>query len=322
MSVGTAAGDRVAIAVVSFNERDLLAACLRSLEADASAGRAEVWVVDNASHDGSPEMVAAEFGWVRLIANQENLGYGAAVNLVAERTDAGWIAPSNQDVALAPGALTAMLAAAGPCVGVVAPRLVSEDGATEHSVHPFPTLWLTLLFNLGLHRVSRRAADRLCLEGYWNPDRPREVPWAIAAFLLVRRRAFDEAGRFDPGMWLHAEDLDLAWRLDRAGWTTWYEPSAVVRHVGSVSVRKAFGAGVEARFMAASYAWMARRRGAAFARTVAAVNLVGAGARAVAFSCAALVRPKRCGSLCAECVAWTRIHAAALSARHGSSRRY
>jgi GT2 family glycosyltransferase len=324
LSAGAVRGDRAAVAVVSFNERELLAACLRSLEADAAAGRAEVWVVDNASSDGSPELVENDFPWVRLIANERNLGYGPAVNLVADRTDAGWIVASNQDVELEPGALETMIAAAAarPRVGAVAPRLVGEAGATQHSVHPFPTVGLTLLFNLGVHRLSRRLADRLCLEGYWDPDRPREVPWSIAAFLPVRREAFEAVGRFDANMWLHAEDLDLAWRLDRAGWSTWYEPSAAVRHAGSVSTRKAFGAEVEARFMAASYAWMARRRGPRVARTVAAINFAGAGLRAAALWPLARLWPGRFGVARSAYRGWTRIHARGLGPRARVVRRH
>ena len=303
----TAAGrPAVAVAVVSFNERALLASCLSSLRADADAGRAEVWVVDNASSDGSAAMVEQDFPWVRLIALEENVGYGAAVNRVAEQSDAAWIAPANQDVELSPGALASLLEAA------IAPRLVGEAGETEHSVHPFPTLWLTLLINLGLHRLSRRLGDRLCLEGAWNPERSRAVPWAIAAFLLVRRTAFDEVGRFDPEMWLHAEDLDLAWRLRQAGWGTWYEPSAHVGHVGSVSTRKAFGTAVEGRFMAESYKWMARRRGAAVARAVAMVNFLGAGARALLLAPLARVWPERFLDRRHELVRWARIHARGL----------
>jgi GT2 family glycosyltransferase len=259
-----------------------------------------------------------------LIASGENLGYGAAVNLVAERTECAWIAPANQDVELRPGSLGRLLAAgaAHPDAAVVAPRLVQPDGATQHSVHPFPTLWLTLLFNLGVHRLSWRLADRLCIMGRWNAERPRRVPWAIAAFLLVRRAAFDAVGRFDPDQWLHAEDLDLAWRLHRGGWVTWYEPSAVVEHVGSVATVKAFGPEVEARFMAATYAWMARRRSVAVARAVALANWVGAALRAAWLAPLARLRPGRFGEPRERQRRWARIHAAGLRPRSELLRRH
>src|SRR4051794_41161026 len=93
------------VAVVSWNNRGLLAEALRSLEPEVDAGNAEVWVVDNGSSDGSPALVREQFPWVTLIESEENLGYGSAVNLVARRTDSDWIVPANDDIRLAPGAL-------------------------------------------------------------------------------------------------------------------------------------------------------------------------------------------------------------------------
>src|ERR671925_1995732 len=98
----------VTVAVVSWNTRDLLDRCLRSLEPEVARGMAEVWVVDNASMDGSAEMVRDRFDWVRLVASEENLGFGRAVNVVARRTATEWLAPANADVALRPGALEAL----------------------------------------------------------------------------------------------------------------------------------------------------------------------------------------------------------------------
>ena len=271
----------VAVAVVSTNLRDLLERTLQSLGADAEAGLVEVWVVDNASTDGSPEMVRERFPWVSLIASEKNLGYGGAVNLVAERTTTAWIAPANEDIEVRPGAIRRLLETARrhPRAGVVAPRLELPDGSTQHSVHPFPTVWLTALYNLGAHRLSRSLGDRLCLEGYWDHRRAREVDWAMATFMLIRREAWDAVGGFDRAQWMHAEDLDIAWRLREAGWITRYEPEATVFHVGSAASKKAFGEDLMTRFLAASYAWQARRRGLAVARTTAAINCAGTAAR-------------------------------------------
>ncbi|MGI8945718.1 MAG: glycosyltransferase family 2 protein [Thermoleophilaceae bacterium] len=271
----------VALAVVAWNARDLLAGCLASLEADELAGRAEVWVVDNASEDGSAEMVSERFPRVRLVRSAENLGYGRAVNLVARRTSSPWIAAVNQDVALGADTLARLLRAGEehPRAGVVVPRLLGPGGEVQHTAHAFPTLALTLAFNLGLGSLSPRLGDRLCLEGRWDPMRPRFVPWAIAALWLVRREAFAAAGGFDEAQWLHAEDVDLAWRMRAAGWGTWHEPAAVAEHAGSVSVRAAFGGTLEERYMAATYAWIGRRMGVSRARAVAAINLAGSAAR-------------------------------------------
>jgi GT2 family glycosyltransferase len=140
-------------------------------------------------------------------------------------------------------------------------------------------VWLALLFNLGLHRVSRRWADRLCLEGFWNPDRARTVPWAIGACLLLRRAALAQAGGFDEQQWMYAEDLDLQWCLRRRGWRTRYVPKARVLHESGAAAVAAFGDERADRFMAASYALLLRRRGAARTWATAAINIAGAAAR-------------------------------------------
>jgi N-acetylglucosaminyl-diphospho-decaprenol L-rhamnosyltransferase len=285
----------VTVAVVSYQTRDLLRECLASLH-----GAGDVWVVDNGSTDGSQAMVREEFGWATLVEPGENLGYGAAVDLVAERTSSPWFVASNADVALEAGALDALLEAArrDPGAGAVAPRLVLPDGTTQHSVHPFPTLLFTAAFAAGL---ARPFADRLCLVGVWDPERARRVPWAIGAFLLVRRSAWDEVGGFDPRQWLFAEDLDLGWRLRQAGWATRYEPRARVRHARSAAT-DAFGAQRTDRWMLATYAWLLRRRGLLAVRAVAGLNVAGALARAVL---------SRGGAARRANLRWARLHARA-----------
>jgi GT2 family glycosyltransferase len=305
----------VAVAVVSTNLRELLAKTLRSLEPDAKEGLVEVWVVDNASTDGSPEMVRDQFPWVSLIASQENVGYGAAVNMVAARTQTDWIAAANEDIEVRRGAVRRLLDAAvdRPDVALLAPRLELPDGSTQHSVHPFPTLWLAVVFNLALHRLSRRLADELCIEGYWDSSRPRPVDWAMATFLLARRTAWDEIGGFDPAQWMHAEDLDIAWRMRRTGWRTRYEPAAEVFHVGSAASKKAFGDELMTRFMSASYGWQARRRGPAVARAIAFVNCAGVVARLAALEPLARVRGGRFRAARDSCRYWLGVHRTGLA---------
>ena len=273
----------VTVAVVSWNTRDLLARCLDALAPEAEAGLAEVWVVDNASADGSAELVAGRYGWARLIASPENLGFGPAVNRVAERTRTPWLAVANADVALRPGALAELLEAGerDPGAGAIAPRLVLPDGTTQHSVFGFPTVPAAVAFNLGLYRLSADLADRMALVGRWDATRSRRVPWAVGAFLLVRRTAWEAAGGFDDRQWMYAEDLDLGWRLRAAGWTTRYEPRAVADHESGASTRQAWGgeAQLSARWQRSTYEWMARRRGPLRTRVVAGLNVLGASAR-------------------------------------------
>jgi N-acetylglucosaminyl-diphospho-decaprenol L-rhamnosyltransferase len=267
----------VTVAVISWNTRELLLRCLRSLGRESDAGRADVWVLDNGSSDGSANAARLSAPWAHVADAGANLGFGRAVNVIARQTTSPWLMAVNADVALEPGALEAMLAAgADERVGCIAPRLVLPDGGTQHSVHPFPTIPLTLAFNLGIHQLSAQLADRLCLEGFWDADRPRAVPWAVGACLLLRRTAFEDVGGFDERQWMYAEDLDLGWRLWRRGWITRYEPAARVLHESGAATVAAFGQDRAARFMAATYALLMRRRGAARTAAIAALNVAGA----------------------------------------------
>jgi N-acetylglucosaminyl-diphospho-decaprenol L-rhamnosyltransferase len=301
----------VTAAVVGWNTRDLLVRCLRSLEPEVEAGRLQAWVVDNASTDGSARAARSLAPWAHVLEPGRNLGFGAAVNLVASQTDGEWLLAANADIALEPAALEALLAAGGdPAVGCVAPRLILPGGSTQHSVHPFPTLGFTAAFNAGLHRVAP-IGERLCLEGYWDPERPRTVPWAIGACLLLRRRAFEEAGGFDDRQWLYAEDLELGWRLRDRGWSTRYEPSARVLHESGAATRTVFGERRGRVFMAATYATLARRRGRGRALSTGALNVVGAAARLAWMLPLACVAPGWRGPA-RETWTWLRAHLAGL----------
>jgi N-acetylglucosaminyl-diphospho-decaprenol L-rhamnosyltransferase len=301
-------GGQVIVAVVSWNTRDLLLRCLDSLAPEVKAGRADVWVVDNCSSDGSPAAARASAPWARIIEPGRNLGFGSAVNSVAERTEGEWLLAANADIALTDGALSALLSAGRErCVGCVAPRLVAPDGSTEHSVHPFPTVPLTLAFNLGVQRFSPRLGDRLCLEGFWDPEQPRPVPWAIGACLLLRRSAFEAAGGFDGRQWMYAEDVDLAWRMDQQGWRTRYEPAARVLHESGASTAVAFGSEQLPRWQAATYAMLRRRRGTVRMWTTAAINIAGAAARASWMTPLALVCGRWRGAA-AENRMWLKAH--------------
>lgn len=300
------------VAVVSFNTRELLLRCLRSLARAAADGLAEVWVLDNGSTDGSVTAVREQAPWARVAAAERNLGFGGAVNEIARSTRGPWLLALNADTALEPGALEALLRAgeiAG--VGAIAPRLLLADGATQHSVHPLPTIALTLYFNLGLHRLSPRTARRLCLPGFWDPERSRDVPWALGACLLLRREAFAGVGGFDECQWMYAEDLELCWRLAEQGWSTRYEPSARVQHASGAATAVAFGDRQRERFLAATYAMLARRRGAAAMLVIGAMNVLGAAARLAWMAPLAPVW-RRWREPAADNRRWLRAHVAAL----------
>jgi hypothetical protein len=191
-----------------------------------------VVVVDNDSGDGTAEMVKREFPEVELIASPENLGFAAATNLGARRGQAAYLLALNPDTAVTEGALDAVISVleSHSDVAVVGPRLLRPDGTFDHAARrSFPTPLSALGHFSG---VGRRAGASGRLAAYRAPEvESGPVDAVNGAFMLMRRSAFDAAGGFDEGYWMYMEDLDLSYRLAQQGWSSWYEPSATVRHV-------------------------------------------------------------------------------------------
>lgn len=229
---------------MTWNTAALTAEALRRLvEADHGCDL-RVLVHDNASTDGTPDALAAAVPDAEVVRGEANLGFARAVNLLLHRSDAPWFLALNSDAWPEPGALPALVRAAQarPRAGAVAARLVRPDGILEHSTHPFPSLGLALVDACGARRVMGRSwAERRMLQGAWGHDRPRAVDWAVGAALLMRRQAVDDVGGFDERYFMYVEDLEWCHRARRGGWETWFEPTAVVRHVGNASGARRFG---------------------------------------------------------------------------------
>lgn len=229
---------RVSVVVVNHNTREHLRACLATIERDHCL---EVIVVDNASFDGSPEMVAAEFPWVQLVANEENLGYGSAANDAIERTTSDVVLLLNSDTILQSGALDRIerFMCERPRVAILGPRLENVDGTLQISCHPFPGTADWLLDNEVAGSIVRRIpyVRRRSFRA-WSHKRPRAVPWIKGAALAIRRCAFDEVGGFDRDFFLYYEETDLCYRLWAAGWRVVFAPVTTVLHVGGASTAR------------------------------------------------------------------------------------
>jgi GT2 family glycosyltransferase len=141
------------------------------------------------------------------------------------------------------------------------------------------------------------------------------VPWAVAALLLVRRAAWDGAGGFDGAQWLYAEDLDLGWRLRRAGWFTRYVPDASVHHENAAATTLAWGEERTARWVRMTYVWLLARRGAARTRLIAYLNVFGARARCLVYTILARVDRDRWDRRRRVARWWADLHAAGLAPR-------
>ena len=224
------------VVIVSYRSRDRLHACLTSLRAHPPRCGARTWVVDNDSRDGTPEMVRSEFPDIELVASDVNRGFSAANNLAIREGSARYVLALNPDTQLTPGALDRMLELmeGNSSIGIAGCRLELEDGTFDHAARrSFPTPIGALGHFTG---IGRRSNAPGWLAQYRAPSIDSGPVDAVnGAFMLMRRKALDEAGLFDEGYWMYMEDLDLCYRFARAGWTTWYEPSVRVLHVKGAS---------------------------------------------------------------------------------------
>jgi len=198
----------------------------------------EVIVVDNASTDGSVEMVREEFSDVHLIANAQNRGFPAANNQGVAVAQGRYVLLLNPDTEVLGDALATMVAFADahPDVGVLGPQLLDPDGSVQSSRRRFPTL-LTAFFE---STWLQPYAPRRLLERYYALDRSddatQDVDWVKGAALMARREAIEQVGPMDEGFFMYSEELDWCRRFREAGWRVVYLPSArIIHHEGKSS---------------------------------------------------------------------------------------
>ena len=220
------------VVIVAYRSQELLRDCLSSLRAFPPARGAHIWVVDNASGDGTAELVQREFPEVELIASSENLGFSRANNVAIRRGEAPYVLALNPDTRITEGALDQMveLMESNGKIGISGCRLELPDHTFDHAARrSFPTPIGALAHFTGVGR-SRRAPNRLAQ--YRAPTvESGPVDAVNGAFMLIRRAALDQVGLFDEGYWMYMEDLDLCYRFAQAGWMTWYDPGVTVIHI-------------------------------------------------------------------------------------------
>src|SRR3954466_7559292 len=196
---------RVDVGVVTWNTADLTATALRRLLDSDQGCELRVLVHDNASADGTPDLLRERVPEADVEISPTNLGFAAAVNQLLSRSDAPWFLALNSDAWPRPGAVAAMVRVAErhPRAAAVAPRIERPDGSIEHSTHPFPSVGVALASAAGLKGAW---AERHTLHGAWAHDRERQVDWAVGAALLLRRNAVEQIGGRGGSLFLVAPD--------------------------------------------------------------------------------------------------------------------
>ena len=231
----------LAVVIVSYKTRDMLEECLASVLTETKGIACRIYVVDNASRDGSVEMVRRKFPEVILEENSGNLGFSKANNQALRRIDARYAVLLNSDTKIFPGsrALEAMVAwmDAHFDVGALGPKILFENGTIQlHCARSFPDLW-TSFFQLTT--LARRFPDnRLTgkyLMSWWNHEDARDVDCLLGACMMVRREVLERVGLLDENFFLNGEDIDWCLRIRRAGWRVFYNPEIAILHYGGAS---------------------------------------------------------------------------------------
>jgi GT2 family glycosyltransferase len=253
------------VVTVSYNTLDLLADCLESVFAGLTRSGlvGEVWVVDNASADGSPAMVGQRFPEVRLIAHDANVGFAAGNNLAlralgfpveapqdgdsesvrdaSPRTRGRHVLFLNPDTRIVGDALGAMVRFldSTPKAGVAGARLVHGDGSFQHSAFAFPGLAQLFLDFFPLHhrllesRLNGRYPRRL-----YAGSQPFPIDHPLGAALMMRVETLAEVGGFDERFFMYCEEIDLCRRVKAAGWEIYAVPQAEIVHLVGQSTRQ------------------------------------------------------------------------------------
>lgn len=265
----------VDVLVVTWNTAHLTAQALRRL-LDSDQGRVtlRVLVHDNASTDGTPEVLAAEVPEAEVVHGTTNLGFAGGVNLLLSRASAPWLLVLNSDAWPDPGAIARLVetAAADPGTAVVAPRLESPDGTLELSAFAAPSVATAWAMALGAPRWAPSWSARRLLPGAWQHDVARQVDWAVGAAWLLRREAAEAVGPLDTTFFMYGEDVEYCLRLRRAGWRVRFEPRAVVRHLGNASGTQAYQGHTRAQAWVRNDLLLFRRRASPATTTAYAVG--------------------------------------------------
>ena len=229
--------------IVNWNTKGLLLQCLKSIYETAASMNFEVWLVDNASADGSVNAVRKAYPEVHIIKNSKNLGFAAANNLAFSQMSGRYAVLINTDARLQKGAIKSLFdfMEEMPESAMACGQLLNEDRTKQNSIAPFPSL-LSLISNETLLRLLFPQKYPSKRRQY---TRPIAVDSCIGACMMVRKNAMDRVGFLDERYFFFLEETDWAYRMKQAGWKNYFVPQAEIIHAQGKTV----GSGVSARIL-------------------------------------------------------------------------
>jgi GT2 family glycosyltransferase len=229
----------LSIIIVNFNTKNLLRNCLVSIYKTTKNVTFEIIVVENASTDGSAEMVKREFHEVKLIKNRENRGFAAANNQGIKRAQGKLILLLNSDTTIKDNAIgkSVNFLRNKSNIGALGCKLLNTDGSPQPSAKiNFSSLWAVFLTKMGILNLLPQSF-RQKYNGKTSYENTREVAILKGAFLLLRKKALCQVGLLDEQFFMYAEEVDLCFRLKAAGWKICFFPDAQIIHHGSGSIK-------------------------------------------------------------------------------------
>lgn len=279
----------LSIIIVNWNTRELLARCLESVQANLPAD-SEVWVVDNASTDGSAAMVRERFPWVHLIDNAENVGFARANNQALRAISGRYALLLNSDTLMPGGSLSGLLrfAAEHPQGGIFGVKLVNADGSFQASFNDFPT-WRTMVLEAWGLLGSRH---RNPYYPSYPPERSttaQPCDWVGGACLLVRMQAVHQVGLLDESFFMYSEEMDWCFRMRKADWQVWYTPDIEVVHLGGGSADR-MGPTQRMRLLSSKVRFIEKHRGRLLSRIVMLNFRLSSAFKALTFYVRSIVR--------------------------------
>ena len=218
---------KLSVVIVSYNVRSYLEQCLQSVQRALEGIEGEVFVVDNHSDDDSVKTVRERYPWVRLIENQENLGFSKANNLAIRQAQGDYVLLLNPDTVVAEDTFQKSLKFMDehPKAGGAGVMMCYEDGSkAPESRRALPTPWVAALKMMGF--TKRYYMSHLP----W--DQPCQIEVVSGAFCLLRHEALKTVGLLDEDFFMYGEDIDLSYRLLKGGWENWYLPYPIVHYKG------------------------------------------------------------------------------------------
>ncbi len=227
----------LSVIIVSWNTCKLLENCLNSILANMPSLPFEIWVVDNASTDDSPRIVRERFPEVHLVENPENVGFARANNQAIQRCTGDYVLLLNPDTIVDSCTLQCLVDFLDkqPEAGAVGPRISNPDGSIQISSHPKPTLYRELWRMFHLDAFWSYAEYPFTK---WETNQAQEVDALMGACLLLRKEVLDHVGYLDEDYFIYSEEIDLCYRIQRAGWHLYWAPQANVVHLGGQSTQQ------------------------------------------------------------------------------------